>query len=368
MNRALGAAVGPGPAAAGPEDPGPEVRAVTEVVLPGLVEPSGLVVRTATRSAPGPGQAGVRVDAAGVSFAEQGMRRGRYPGQPPFPFVPGYDLVGTVTEVGAGVDPALIGRRVAALTKTGAWTTWTVRTAADLVPVPDEVDAGKAETVLVNGVTAWQMLHRKARVGSGAAVLVHGANGGVGSVLVQLARHAGARVVGTAHPRHHDRLRALGVEPVDYREDGLAARLRAVAPGGFDAVFDHLGGESFRRSFGLLRRGGTLVCYGTAAQVDAGGSVLLQFVRIFGRLAVRTVLPNGRSATFYNLWGGRRRVRRFRRRLHEDLSEVLRLLSEGVLTAHVAERFPLTQAAAAMELAESRTVLGKVVLEPQRTR
>jgi synaptic vesicle membrane protein VAT-1 len=224
----------------------------TQIVLPGLVEPSGLQVHERSIAEPGPGQALVRVEATGVSFAEKGMRRGRYPGQPPFPFVPGYDLVGTVTAVGPGVDEALAGRRVAALTKTGGWSTYVVLPAVDLVDVPDGVDPADAESMIVNGVTAWQMLHRAARVRAGHTVLVHGASGGVGTVLVQLARLAGATVVGTAAPRHHEELRALGVQPVDYADADLAARVGELAPGGFDAVFDHLGPESFRRSFRLL--------------------------------------------------------------------------------------------------------------------
>src|SRR3954470_17509404 len=95
-----------------------EVREMTEVVLPGIVEPEGLLLRSRPLPEPGPGQALIRVEASGVSFAEQGMRRGRYPGQPRFPFVPGYDLVGAVAAVGEGTDPALLGTRVAALPKT----------------------------------------------------------------------------------------------------------------------------------------------------------------------------------------------------------------------------------------------------------
>ena len=137
---------------------------------------------------------------------------------------------------------------MAALTKTGGWASYALVPAATLVAVPDGVDPAAAETVVVNGITAWQMLHRCARVQAGQTVLVHGANGGVGTTLVQLARHAGARVIGTASPRHHDPLRAMGAEPLDYPDPDLAARVRELAPGGVDAVFDHLGGDSARRS------------------------------------------------------------------------------------------------------------------------
>src|SRR5258708_6921988 len=137
---------------------------VTEVVLPGKVEPSGL--RLAQRALPPPaaGQALVRVESTAVSFAETAMRRGRYYGQPPFPFVPGYDLVGVVDAVGPGVDRSLTGRRVAALTKTGGWATAVLLTAPDLVEVPDGGSAHEAETLIVNGLTAYPMLHPSANV------------------------------------------------------------------------------------------------------------------------------------------------------------------------------------------------------------
>src|SRR5436190_2166016 len=155
---------------------------VTEVVLPGKVEPSGLRLVQRTLPAPAEGQALERVESIAVSFAESVMRRGRYQGQPAFPFVPGYDLVGIVESVGRGVDSALIGRRVAALTKTGAWATAVLLTAADLVEVPDGVSADEAETLVVNGLTAYQMLHGSAKVRAGQTVLVLGASGGVGSI------------------------------------------------------------------------------------------------------------------------------------------------------------------------------------------
>lgn len=161
---------------------------LVEVVLPGKVEPEGLRIRHGAVPAAGPGQVVIRMEATGVSFAEQQMRRGRYYDQPAFPFVPGYDLVGTVLTTGEGVEPDLAGTRVAALVKVGGWASHVVVDAADVVPVPDGIGAAEAETLVVNGITAWQMLHRKARVRAGHTVVVHGANGGVGSVLVQLAQ------------------------------------------------------------------------------------------------------------------------------------------------------------------------------------
>src|SRR3954454_6727105 len=115
----------------------------TQIELPALNEFPRVINRDLP--APAPGQALVRVEASGVSFAEQQMRRGKYYDQPPFPFVPGYDLVGIVAEVGRGVDPALVGARFAALTKTGGWAGQRLMAAADLIAVPGGIEPAAAE-------------------------------------------------------------------------------------------------------------------------------------------------------------------------------------------------------------------------------
>ena len=214
-------------------------------------------VRTREVPAPGPGQVLVRVEATGVSFAEQQMRRGKYYDQPKFPFVPGYDLVGRAE-----------GQRVAALTKVGGWADHVVLDRADLVPVPDGVSAEAAETVVVNGLTAWRMLHRAAKVRRGQTIVVLGASGGVGSVLVQLARHAGIEVIGTSGPKQLEQVRALGATVIDHRNEDVHARVRELAPDGVAAVFDHVGGPGINASWGLLAKGGTLVSYGSASTRD----------------------------------------------------------------------------------------------------
>ncbi|QEU96121.1 NADPH:quinone reductase [Streptomyces kanamyceticus] len=336
-----------------------------EVVLPGRVEPEELQFRRGPLPVAEAGQVVVAMEATGISFAEQQMRRGRYFDQPPFPFVPGYDLVGTVIAVGPGAVPALVGKRVAALTKTGGWASHVVLDAADVVEVPEGVGAAAAETAVVNGITAWQMLHRKARVRAGQTILVHGANGGVGSLLVQLALAAGVRVIGTASARHHDALRELGVTPVDYRTEDVPRRVRELVPGGVDAVFDHIGGRSVTDSWRLLAPGGTLVSYGSAATRDDTGSKQWPVLKILGRVWVWHALPNRRRAYFFNVWAGRALGKdRFRARLRADLGQVFAALERGEITAGIAAELPLARIADAMRLAESGTVSGKVVLTP----
>jgi NADPH:quinone reductase-like Zn-dependent oxidoreductase len=336
----------------------------TEIVLPGIGEPETLQVRTRTLPEPEAGQVVVRVAATGVSFAEQQMRRGKYYDQPPFPFVPGYDLVGVVERSAPGA--AAVGQPVAALTKIGGWADRVVLDAADVVPLPAGIDPVAAETVVVNGVTAWRMLHRVAKVRPGDTIVVLGAAGGVGSTLVQLARHAGIRVIGTAGPGQQDRLRELGAIPVDYRSEDVPARVRELAPEGVAAVFDHVGGSGIEESWRMLAQGGTLVSYGTASTRDAPGNPRLPVLKLLARLTAWNLLPNGRRATFFNLWAGRRlRPARFRAELRDDLTAVLRLLADGAIAAQVARTFPLTDAAAALRFAEAGGITGKVVLVPE---
>ena len=339
-------------------------QTLVQVVLPGIVEPEELQVRHAALPQPAAGQITIAMEATGVSFAEQQMRRGRYYDQPPFPFVPGYDVVGRVYAVGAGVDPALLGRRVAVLTKVGGWASHLTADARDAVEVPEGLPAEQAETVVVNGITAWQMLHRKARVRAGQTILVHGASGGVGTVLAQLALAAGVTVIGTASARNHDALRAAGILPVDRTAD-IPARVRELAPDGVDAVFDHVGLRSVVECRPLLKRGGTLVSYGTAATRDDTGSKQWPVLKIIARTTLWTLLPNGRSASFFNIWAGKKlRPDRFRARLRADLTEVFAALRRGDITTSIAARLPLDRAAEALRLAESGTVSGKIILIP----
>ena len=335
----------------------------TEVVLPGVVKADGLMLRNRFLPAPAKGQVLVKVDASGISFAEQTMRRGVYPGQPKFPFVPGYDLVGTVVATGDAVDRSLVGRRVAAMTKTGGWASHVLLPAADLVPVASDLDPAEVETFVVNGVTAWQMLHRKARVRPGQTILVTGVGGAVGTTIAQLAVHHGVRVIGTAGPRHHEVLRSMGVVPLDYNDPDLSARVRDLAPAGVDAVFDHLGGDSVVQSWKLLAPGGTLVSYAIAAAMNDEGSLWPAFLGNLARVLTLHLLPNGKKAYFYDLWAGHlRRPKAFRARVRDDLGSVLNLLGQGAITAKIAARMPLDQVVEAMKLAESRTSFGKVVL------
>lgn len=326
----------------------------TEIVMPREGGPEVLETRRRELPSPEPGRITVRVEAAGVAFSEVQMLKGRYFGQPKFPFVPGYDLVGTVEGVGEGVDGSMIGTRIAALTETGSWADRVALDAKDATPVPDGLDPPDAVAVVTNGVTAWQMLNRAASVRIGQTVLVHGASGGVGTLLVQLAQLAGAKVIGTASARKHDYVRALGAVPVDYRDD-VRRRVREISPDGVDAVFDHLGGPGLVDSYRMLRKGGTLVTYGSASTLEGTGHWIRPYLPIFARVLRWNVTPDGKKATFYY-------VKRWPRFFREDLATVLALLVEGKIEAHATTRMPLEKAPEALAFLASGKASGKVVL------
>lgn len=332
-----------------------------EIMLTGAGGPEMLRVTEGDAPMPGRGEVRVRVEASGVAFAEVQMLRRRYPMQPKFPFVPGYDLVGTVSELGEGVSGVRVGDRVAAMTVTGAWRTHVVVRASRVVPVPSGLDPAVAAAVVLNGVTAWQMACQVARVRAGQTVLVHGASGGVGTLLVQLARRAGARVLGTASAAKHEALRAAGAEPIDYRADDVPARVRELAPSGVDAVFDHVGGQSLVSSYNALADGGIVIAYGSASTLHDEGHWARPYLSMTRRMltwqAARLLgRARGRRARFYYVKPGPR--------FTEALTEVFALTTQGHLNPPIAARYPLEKAAEALTLLLTGRTTGKILLEP----
>lgn len=331
-----------------------------EIVLTGEGGPEMLRVTEGDAPMPGRGRVRVRVEATGVSFAEVQMLRRRYPLQPKYPFVPGYDLVGTVSEIGPGVEGVRVGDRVAALTRTGAWRTHVVVKATQIVPVPADLDAGVAEAVVMNGVTAWQMLHQVAKVRRGQTVLVHGASGGVGTLLVRLAVAAGARVIGTASAAKRDLLVSAGAEPIDYRTENVPTRVRQLAPGGVDAVFDHLGTASVTESYELLADGGIVVSYGSATTVNDQGHWATPYFGMIARVLGWQIQRlrgqgRGRRFSFYYVKPGPR--------FTEALTQVFALVAAGTLDPPITARYPLDKAAEALRVLTEGHSTGKVVLE-----
>jgi 2-desacetyl-2-hydroxyethyl bacteriochlorophyllide A dehydrogenase len=335
-----------------------------QIILPALGQPETLTVQERATPRATPGSIVVELEASGVSYAEVQMLSGRYPGQPAFPFVPGYDLVGRIVELGAGASGFSVGDRVAAMTLVGAWAEHVVVDARAAVLVPRAVNALAAAAVIVNGVTARRLLI-DARVRHGHTVLVHGAGGGVGTLLVQLARELGARVIGTGRPAQRAAIEALGAEFVDYTQAPLAQPLRDLAPQGFNAVFDHVGGANLRASYALLNSRGTLMSYGSASTRNAQGSPWAPIVRNMLWAWAMNLRLGKRRVRVFDVWGrselGLSRDA-FYQRYRADLSAVLARLAAGALEATIADTFELTQAAAALRRHQSGATAGKILL------
>jgi len=326
------------------------------IVLTGLGGPEVLKCVEEHLPKPGAGQVRVKILAAGIAFADVLMRRGLYPGTPKFPFTPGYDLVGNIDALGDAVSQFVIGQRVAALTMIGGYSRYTVVPAGRLVPVPDGLDPAEAVSLVLNYVTAYQMLHRVAKLRERQRVLIHAAAGGVGTAALQLGKLAGLEMFGTASKPKHELVASLGATPIDYRSESFVARLRQLAPGGVDAVLDPIGGKNWWASYGCLRSGGALVCYGSQAALSEGK---LAAGLGFAALGVMKILPDGKRASWYNVKSlSDTSPEMFR----EDLARLFEFLSQKKIHPVIAARFPLREAARANEMLEKALVSGKLVL------
>jgi NADPH:quinone reductase-like Zn-dependent oxidoreductase len=309
---------------------------------------------------PAAGEVRVKVLAAGVAYADILMRHGLYPNQPPFPFSPGYDIVGDIDEIGDGVQNFRVGQRVAALTMIGGYSQYAIVPAIHLVPVPDGLDPAEAVALVLNYVTAYQMMHRVARLHSGQSILVHSAAGGVGTAALQLGKVLGLKMFGTASKSKHELISALGAVPIDYRSENFVERIRRVAPQGLDCVLDPIGGPQWWSSYSCLKSGGTLICYGVQAAVSKGQLTAGLGFALFGLMKI---LPDGKTATWYNVKTLRdQHPEQFR----EDLSRLFDLLSARQIQPVIAARFPLKEAARAHAMLDSAQLTGKLVLLPQQ--
>ena len=232
---------------------GPEVLEVVEDVDP----------------RPGPGEVRVRVLASGVSFTDALIRAGTYLGGPKPPFTPGYELVGVVEELGPGCSRLREGDCVGALTVWGANADRVCVPEKYAVEVPEDLDPAEVVSLIFPYMTAYQMLHRTARVQPGETVLVHGAAGRVGVAALELGKLAGLHLIGTASARDRVAVERLGAVAIDYRNEDFLARVRELTGGeGVDVVLDGIGGAVSLRSFRALRIGDQV----TGARAGGGGS------------------------------------------------------------------------------------------------
>jgi NADPH2:quinone reductase len=322
---------------------------------------------------PGLGEARVRVLAAGVSFTDALIRAGTYLGGPKPPFTPGYELVGVVEELGPGCSRLRKGDRIGALTVWGADAERVCVPEKYAVEVPGDLDPAEVVSLIFPYMTAYQILHRTARVMHGQTVLVHGAAGRVGTAALELGAVAGLRLLGTASARDRDAVERSGAVWIDYRDEDFLARVRALTDGtGVDVVLDGIGGKVSLRSFRALRRGDPVVGVPGGRLIVIGNyNAMAQ-----GRKSWRGWLE-WYPATGITWLGGmlsaRRRVSGYRIQkmriphqdwFQEDFDVLLELLREGKIHPVVAERLPFAEARHAHELLESTAAKGKLVLVP----
>jgi NADPH:quinone reductase-like Zn-dependent oxidoreductase len=326
---------------------------------------------------PGPGEVRVRVLASGVSFTDSLLRAGTYLHVPKPPFTPGYELVGVVDELGPGCSRLKEGDRVGALTVWGANAERVCLPEADAFDVPEDLDPAEVVSLVFPYMTAYQLLHRVARVERGESVLVHGAAGRVGTAVLELGALAGLHLYGTASARDRAAVERLGAVAIDYRTEDFVARVRALPGKGVDVVLDGLGGVLSLRSFRALRPGGRLVVFGhysTLAHGRKSRRGWLEWYAATATVAVWALLSPRRRVLAYRIQkvrghrgealpvgGAPRNPDWFR----EDLRTLLGLLRRGEIHPVVAERLPVSQARRAHELLESSASRGKLVLVPE---
>src|SRR5580765_7925174 len=225
----------------------------TRVVVNHYGGPDELRVVEEERPEPEDGQVRVRVLAAGVSLPDVMAREGVHPETPPVPFTPGWDLVGVTDRLGSGVSGMEPGGTVAALPIHGAYAEFVCLPKDELVPVPAGLDAAEAVSLVLNYVTAYQMLHRSVHVRRGQRALIHGAAGGVGTALLQLGSLAGLEMHATCSSRSASAVSELGGIPIDYQHQDFVKEIHRLTNDGVDVVFDPIGGAHIWRSREALR-------------------------------------------------------------------------------------------------------------------
>jgi NADPH2:quinone reductase len=310
-----------------------------------------LVLEDVPTPRPGPGEALVRVEAAGVNFIDVYIRSGAYPREPPIAM--GEEGAGIVEALGEGVAGLAPGDRVAWASAAGSYATHVVARADRLVPIPGGVSARDAAAAMLQGMTAHYLAYSTPprSLAPGDTCLVHAAAGGVGLLLVQMARRAGARVFGTTSTDAKAALvRAAGVEEGDVlRYDDFDGAVRAKTGGrGVDVVYDSVGATTFDRSLLALRPRGLLALFG-----QSSGRVPpldLQVLNARGSLFVTRPTLAHYVAT--------------RPELLERAGAVLADVARGDLKLRIDRVFPLAQASGAHRALESRATSGKLVLEP----
>jgi NADPH:quinone reductase-like Zn-dependent oxidoreductase len=340
----------------------------TRIIVTHYGGPDALRVVEENCPEPRDGEVRVRVLAAGVSLPDIMAREGVHPETPRLPFTPGWDLIGVVDKVGGGISGIEPGQLVAALPIHGAYAEFVCLPQRELVPVPSGLDTAEAVSLILNYITAYQMLHRSAKVKPGQRVLIHGAAGVVGTALLQLGRLAGLEMYGTCSSRGASAVSDLGGIPIDYQNQDFVKEIHRLTGEGVDVVFDSIGGAHIWRSRKALRPGGRVVAYGLTSSLRggrlasgrSGGRHPYRAILIFGLyIAGSWLLPGGRRVIPYSI----QTLKRLKPALfRQDLIALFELLQQQKIKPLIAQRFSLAEARHAQELLGKGGLTGKIVL------
>jgi synaptic vesicle membrane protein VAT-1 len=329
--------------------------------------PEVLQVREAPDPAPRVGEARIRVEASGINFADIMGRMGVYPDLPPIPVVPGYEVGGRIDAVGPGVDQGWMGQDVIAMTRFGGYADLVCVPLKQIFPRPVGLSALEGAAIPVNYFTAWQLVVVMGALKANETVLIHSVGGGVGIAATQIARHIGARVIGTASAAKHSEMRALGVDHlIDYRTEDFEARTREITGGrGVELILDAVGGESWKKGYRVLAPTGRLGMFGASSLVSGKQRNLSSLLSMLAKTPWFQFNPlrlmNANKGVFGvnlgHMWGEIDRLREWGRVLME-------LAAKGVIKPKVAASFKFDDAAKAHHFVQDRRNIGKVLLVP----
>lgn len=307
----------------------------------------------------GPGEVRIDVAAAGINFADVMARLGFYPDAPKTPCVVGYEVAGTILELGEGVEGLHPGQRVVAGTEFGGYASQVVAPADGVLALPDGLTFEQGAAIPVNYGTAWMGLLRFGGLKAGERVLIQAAAGGVGIAATQVAKRAGAEIYGTASPGKHARISELGVDhPLDYSKPGWE---RGLPP--FDVIMDAIGGKSFRRSYEMLGGGGRLIAFGASGVVSGERRNPISALRTALRMPRFNMLKQmsaSKAVIGLNMYT----LSQDERRRAEVSAALAEMTAAGIVQPVVAGTFSFEEAGAAHNMITERRNVGKVILTP----
>ncbi|AXQ27716.1 alcohol dehydrogenase [Solimonas sp. K1W22B-7] len=334
-----------------------------QVYITGHGGPEKLQVRESPDPTPGPDELRVRVRATGINFADIMARQGLYPDAPKTPCVVGYEVSGRVDAVGSGVEASWVGKDVFGMTRFGGYSDTVVVPLRQMFDKPASLSYEQAAAIPVNYLTAWQLLVAAGSLSADETVLIHNAGGGVGLAAIDVARHIGATIYGTASKGKHEFLKSRGLhQAIDYRTQDWPKELHRLTEGrGVELITDPIGGTHWKKSYKALRHSGRLGMFGISVATESGLFGPLKLLKAVGGMPLfnPVSLMNDNRGVFGvnmgHLWHETEKIRGW-------MEQLIQGVSDGWVRPHVDRTWPLAQAGEAQAYIESRGNIGKIVL------